>query len=158
MKCIKQYTMTDEIPSSAKYLTSRYVEKEYHGVKHPPELFFFYEVTIKKESTAPNIDVEGIVVDVIAYLNESTGKNFKPVGKNAQLIRDRIKTDKATTEDFMRCIDNMTAEWDDDPKMKQYLRPATLFSASKFDGYVNHRTTGQDAADAFSDLESFIND
>ena len=147
MKHIKQFTVDDEIPSSAKYLSSIKTQEGYA---------FFYEVTIKQKTSSAGIDIELIVTNVINYLNSQTGKNFKPVGKNAQLIRDRVKTDTATLDDFPKCINNMVAEWDDNPKMKQYLRPVTLFSASKFDGYVNHKTTGQDAADAFSDLESYI--
>jgi len=53
-------------------------------------------------------------------------------------------------------IDNMVEQWGDDPKWSQYLRPQTLFQAKKFDSYVNMKSGAQQAADAFSELESFI--
>ncbi|MBT9167423.1 MAG: hypothetical protein DDT19_00761 [Syntrophomonadaceae bacterium] len=31
----------------------------------------------------------------------------------------------------------MAGKWKDDPKMNQYLRPTTLYCASKFEGYLN---------------------
>ena len=41
-----------------------------------------------------------------------------------------------TVEDFKKVIDIKVAAWKDDPKMSQYLRPATLFG-TKFEGYLN---------------------
>ena len=41
-----------------------------------------------------------------------------------------------TVEDAKKVIDIKFAEWIGDEKMKQYIRPATLFS-DKFDTYLN---------------------
>jgi hypothetical protein len=41
-----------------------------------------------------------------------------------------------TVDDFKRVIDHKTAQWLNDPKMTEYLRPETLFCAKKFEGYL----------------------
>jgi uncharacterized phage protein (TIGR02220 family) len=40
-------------------------------------------------------------------------------------------------EDFKAVTDVKAAQWLTDPKMVRYLRPLTLFAASKFDSYLN---------------------
>lgn len=159
MKEIKRFKEGDHIPSNARFICQGPddVVKDPDFIKETVYLrvpSFFYEVPIvdkKEQSFIPDL----IVNDVVSYLNEATGKSFKPVGKTAQLIKDRIKTDKATYDDFINCIDNMVAEWSDNPKMKIYLRPATLFQASKFAGYVNHKSINQEVSDAFKDLGDY---
>lgn len=84
-----------------------------------------------KESKENN----NIVTEIISYLNEKTGKNFKSgVPKNRDLIKARIN-EGYVLEDFKKVIDNKVAEWNN-TEMSKYLRPETLFS-NKFDGYLN---------------------
>lgn len=84
--------------------------------------------------------------DVIDYLNEKTGKNFKASSvSNRKHIRARFN-DGYTFQDFVAVIDNMTERWADDPKMEQYLRPETLFG-TKFDTYLNSKPKGGNVAD-----------
>ncbi|PTJ29921.1 conserved phage C-terminal domain-containing protein [Staphylococcus simulans] len=74
--------------------------------------------------------------EIIDYLNEKTGKRFSHKSKaNQKLIRARFNEDNSK-EDFFTVIDNMTAQWKDNPKMEEYLRPKTLFSGN-FDNYKN---------------------
>ena len=77
---------------------------------------------------------------IIAYLNEQTGKSYKPVGKNKDLIKARWN-EGYTLEDFERVIDNKVATWkgvtfQDGTLGDRYLQPTTLFGG-KFDGYLN---------------------
>ncbi|MGN0357216.1 MAG: conserved phage C-terminal domain-containing protein [Blautia sp.] len=73
--------------------------------------------------------------EVIEYLNQKTGKRFKPENKATQRhINARIK-DGYTLEDLKRVIDLKTGEWLH-TEMVKYLRPDTLF-AGKFEGYLN---------------------
>lgn len=75
--------------------------------------------------------------EIIGHLSEKTGKRFSHTSKaNQRLIRGRWE-DGYRLEDFVTVIDNMTAAWAGDAKFEPYLRPATLFSASKFEGYLN---------------------
>jgi uncharacterized phage protein (TIGR02220 family) len=73
--------------------------------------------------------------EIIAHLNEKANRNFRVVPANSKLILDRAK-EGATVDDFKAVIDRKCAEWAKDPKMSQYLRPATLFNAQKFNNYI----------------------
>lgn len=81
--------------------------------------------------------------NVIAYLNKTAGKNFKAVNGNATLVRARIK-EGYTLADFQSVIDRRTAKWGQDSKMREYLRPETLFSAKHFESYLNDDTKSED--------------
>ena len=72
---------------------------------------------------------------VIKYLNKKAGKNYRLVNAHKKLINARIK-EGATGADFKSVIDRKCAEWLDDPANNQYLRPATLFNAEKFNNYL----------------------
>ena len=72
---------------------------------------------------------------VIKYLNKKAGKNYRLVDAHKKLINARIK-EGATGSDFKSVIDRKCAEWLDDPANHQYLRPATLFNAEKFNNYL----------------------
>ena len=81
-----------------------------------------------------------IAEKVIQYLNKKTGKSFRPVKTHTDKINARIK-EGATLTDLVRVIDRKCAEWLDDDNMSQYLRPATLFSAEKFNNYLGQVDT-----------------
>lgn len=73
--------------------------------------------------------------DVIDYLNQQTGKNYKSTTKKNQTVI-RARTDEGfSQDDFKRVIDNKVAEWKG-TNMEKYLRPETLFG-TKFEGYLN---------------------
>jgi uncharacterized phage protein (TIGR02220 family) len=76
-----------------------------------------------------------IAADAIAYLNRKAGRNFKVVPTSTKLIRARAK-EGATLADFKAVIDRKCAEWLGDQNREQYLRPATLFNAEKFNNYL----------------------
>ncbi|RRA84321.1 replication protein [Streptococcus agalactiae] len=72
----------------------------------------------------------------IAYLNQKTNSNYKFVDSNTNLVKSRLK-DKYTLDDFKIVIDKKAAEWGKDASWSKYLRPSTLFNASKFESYLN---------------------
>lgn len=72
---------------------------------------------------------------VIAYLNEKAGKAYRIGAATQKLIQAR-QAEAFTEEDFRRVIDIKVAEWKG-TEMDKYLRPETLFRASKMDGYLN---------------------
>lgn len=77
------------------------------------------------------------VVEIIDYLNQKTGKEYKDTTKKTiSLIKARWN-EGFTLEDFKRVIDNKVADWKNDQKWSAYLRPATLFNGDKFEGYLN---------------------
>jgi uncharacterized phage protein (TIGR02220 family) len=73
---------------------------------------------------------------VIDFLNQKTGKTFKPTSKNTKAYINARISEGFTEKDFYTVIDNKTAKWLKDPKMCEYLRPETLFG-TKFESYLN---------------------
>lgn len=74
---------------------------------------------------------------VVSYLNAQTGKHFRADSRQtASAIRARLSEGFAV-EDFRRVIDAKVADWGNDPRMEQYLRPSTLFRPSNFEAYAN---------------------
>ncbi|AUI80195.1 DNA replication protein [Lactiplantibacillus pentosus] len=77
---------------------------------------------------------------VIDYLNQKADKHFKHTDANKRLIIARYKDGGFTVDEMKKVIDNQCAKWLNNPEMNQYLRPATLFRASKFEGYLNDQS------------------
>ncbi len=77
---------------------------------------------------------------VIDYLNQKADKHFKHTDANKRLIIARYKDGGFTVNEMKKVIDNQCAKWLNNPEMNQYLRPVTLFQASKFEGYLNDQS------------------
>jgi len=82
--------------------------------------------------------------EIISYLNRKAQKNFIVTEAHRRLMRARFReriNDEVTiedvVEDFKLAIDNQVRSWFNDPKMRIYLRPQTIFNG-KFDSYVNN--------------------
>lgn len=73
--------------------------------------------------------------EVLSYLNEKTGKKFQAVNGSLKFIEARL-CDGATVEQCRAVIDLKCLSWLKDTKMKDYLRPQTLFNAEKFAAYI----------------------
>lgn len=73
-------------------------------------------------------------INVLDYLNEKAGTHYKPVESNLKFITARLKD--YSIEDLKSVIDKKVAEWKETP-MQKYLRPETLFNATKFESYLN---------------------
>lgn len=83
-----------------------------------------------------------IYIDVIAYLNEKAGTNYRASSEaTKKLIRARLAEGYAL-EDFKTVIDTKCAEWLNTEYAK-FLRPSTLFQNSKFEGYLNQKGAGK---------------
>ncbi|WP_257000374.1 conserved phage C-terminal domain-containing protein, partial [Listeria monocytogenes] len=93
--------------------------------------------------------------DIVDYLNEKTGKNFKhKTAKTRKFIEARWNQD-FRLDDFKKVIDVKTDEWLNTDSDK-YLRPETLFG-TKFEGYLNQKTksTGMDQLERMKYDESY---
>lgn len=98
--------------------------------------------TPKKVKPAPG-SVPEIVVQVVRYFNEVTGKTFKPETKQyAEGILARHK-EGATLDEMKQVIDRRKELWGNDDKMRAYLDPVTLFRPGNFNRYL---VEAQDAA------------
>lgn len=100
------------------------------------------EIEIEKELEIDNKNCRlsdkssTVVSEIIDYLNKKTGKHFrKSIANTTRAINARIK-EGFTVDDFKAVIDKKVIEWGKDERMKQYLRPQTLFG-TKFESYLN---------------------
>lgn len=100
-------------------------------------------ITIESEALSGKPDVPLVngkkklseaCAEVLEFLNEKTGRNYKPVPANINLIAARIKQG-ATVIECRQVIAKKCREWRDDPNQEIYLRPKTLFNATNFANY-----------------------
>lgn len=92
--------------------------------------------TSRDQPEADNIPAES-VKEVIDYLNQKAGTKYRATtAATKRLVGARLK-EGFTVDDCKKVIDNKVADWLNDEKMKNYLRPNTLFQASKFESYLN---------------------
>lgn len=71
---------------------------------------------------------------VIAYLNTKCNKHFRPIEANNKFIRARL-SEGYTYDDCLKAIDNcFNNSWFQANPV--YLRPETIFNATKFQTYV----------------------
>lgn len=96
--------------------------------------------TYKNVKNVKNINNVASVKNIIAYLNQKTGKSFKVNTPNTvSSINARLR-DGFTEDDFFKVIDNKCDNWLGDKEMELYLRPQTLFG-TKFESYLNEKST-----------------
>lgn len=74
-------------------------------------------------------------VNILNHLNDKAGRSYKAVKANIDLISARLREGN-TVDECKAVIDAKVTEWAHEPKMRDYLRPETLFRATKFAGYV----------------------
>jgi uncharacterized phage protein (TIGR02220 family) len=75
-----------------------------------------------------------IAEQVLCYLNEKANKHYKAIDSNIKFITARLKD--YNEADLKAVIDKKVAEWKS-TDMERFLRPETLFNATKFESYVN---------------------
>lgn len=73
--------------------------------------------------------------EIIAYLNERTGKSYR-LGKNTRKLINARLSEGYSVDDFKKVIDVKCAEWNG-TDFEKYLQPSTLFAPSHFDEYLN---------------------
>jgi uncharacterized phage protein (TIGR02220 family) len=77
------------------------------------------------------------VKEIIDHLNSRCKTNYR---STATYVRRLVKArwnEGFRLNDFRAVIDVKAKQWEGEPKMVGYLRPATLFAPSHFDGYLN---------------------
>lgn len=89
--------------------------------------------------TQNNTSINNIAEQVVSYLNDKTGKNYKATTKATKTLIHARQAEGYKLEDFQTVIDTKCQQWRNDSKMQTYLRPATLFAGSKFESYLNEQ-------------------
>lgn len=90
---------------------------------------------INKDLMSGKPDVDAVEKSLIDYLNTLANRNYKHVPTNIRFLKARL-AEGHTPQEIADVIARKCQEWLDDPKFSQYLRPATLFNAEKFNQYV----------------------
>lgn len=90
--------------------------------------------TEKKATSSGKPDLKPSAIEVLNFLNSKTGRNYKPVSANLEMIAARLK-EGATPDELRQVVAKKCREWAGDEKMSEYLRPATLFNRTKFAQY-----------------------
>lgn len=85
-------------------------------------------------------------IEVLEFLNEKTGKRFRHVDTNLNMIIARLKTG-ATVIDCRQIIAMKYREWKKNPEMLKYVRPETLFATKKFESYIGELVLPKDEGD-----------
>lgn len=75
-------------------------------------------------------------LEILEFLNEKTGRSYRPVDENLRFIYARLNT--CSVDDIKGVIARKTREWKN-TEMEKYLRPATLFNAHKFEQYIGEQ-------------------
>jgi len=146
LNCPKLKNLTDEYTRQKPY---RVTEKVTAKVTSDSVTDDVTNVTPKiKDTRLKSIDIhKEIRHEVIQYLNEKADKHYHPDAKDTiGFINGRLndEVNPATKEDLLRVIDIKVPQWIDDIENNKYLRPATLFNASKFEAYRNERKPEDD--------------
>lgn len=91
----------------------------------------------QKAHQEPKNDHSADIEEVVAYLNKKVGTNFSAKNKETvQLLNARFK-EKYSVADCFKVIDNMYDAWFTNEKMREFLRPSTLFRPTNFENYIN---------------------
>lgn len=89
----------------------------------------------KQDKNDKNVNNESIK-DILSDLNQLLGTHYKHTSqKTKDLINTRF-SEGFTVEDFRGVHRNMFKRWGADNKMREFLRPITLYS-NKFESYLN---------------------
>jgi uncharacterized phage protein (TIGR02220 family) len=106
----------------------------------------------KELDVSPSVKKIIPFAEIIHYLNEKTGKNFRSgSNKTKELIHARYG-EGFTLEDFKRVIDLKSVEWQSDPNWNKFLRPETLFG-TKFEAYLNQQEGKKKLSEEDFDLD-----
>lgn len=73
---------------------------------------------------------------ILNYLNEMSGKHFRPIKTNLKPISARFK-DGYNLKEMKEVIMIKTLEWKNNEVMAVHLCPTTLFRPSNFEKYIN---------------------
>lgn len=94
--------------------------------------------TTLSSDEAPLDRVNGFKIEsreILDFLNRTTGHDYRHVPVNLTLIEARLKS--GVTSAQLRAVIAMKArQWSGEAIMAKYLRPATLFNATKFEQYL----------------------
>ena len=125
------------------------IQKRYERIRTNTNVYDGIRTSTKSTNTNTNTDTNtrtdtdtesvpdaGLLsFDLIEYLNEKTGSDYRADRANAERIQALLDAGYSP-EQIRSVIDKKCAEWLGDEKMRPYLRPSTLWG-DKFGEYVS---------------------
>lgn len=96
-----------------------------------------------------SLTVKDDAVRLLAFLNAKTGRKFRPSKTTLKPIMARLQ--EFTFDECRGVIVRRWVLWRNDDKMRDYLRPDTLFNATKFAQYVGDVPTRQEMEESEHD-------
>jgi uncharacterized phage protein (TIGR02220 family) len=101
-----------------------------------PDDTSFFPKSEPDTKTIRNRELKNQAREVLEFLNFKTGKKFRLESDvNLKMVMARLSSG-APVGKCKQIIAKKTREWKDDEVMSKYLRPATLFNATKFEQYL----------------------
>lgn len=112
---------------------------------------------LEKSETAERTDALGDEEyrQIITHLNTAIGSRYNSRARTTRARIDARIREGYVVEDFIRVIDNRVAAWAQDEKMREYLRPETLFG-NKFESYLNAPQITNVTVNSSFDTDSFF--
>lgn len=89
----------------------------------------------QKKRKSADTELHRQAIQVLDRLNDMSGKHFRPVPANLNLIEARLRGG-ATVLECIQVLANRCNEWQGDEKMEKYLRPKTIFNRVNFENYA----------------------
>lgn len=90
-------------------------------------------------------------IGILNYFNLISGKGFKPIESNLKLIKGRLN--EYSADELKAMIDFKVNEWKNDKNMSKYLRPETLFNATKCASYIEQSKVTKNTSNQGQDDE-----
>ena len=132
-KVRKTITMDKGVAAILDANCTRHGDVTYH-VENALRQYFTKPADVEKPAPRPKAVDCSSADKVIDYLNLKAGTKYKKTKSSRDPISARLAD--FTVEDCFVVINKKCAEWLN-TSMAKYLRPATLFQASKFESYLN---------------------
>jgi len=129
-KYIKNYSLVKK----RNEIIIMFYGKVYEPIQ-PEDIVTVAKVKKPRQPQVKPITNDDLIVEIIDFLNDCTGKSFKSSSKVATInINARLK-EGYTKDDFIKVISVKATKWIG-TKFEDYLTPNTLFG-NKFESYLN---------------------
>jgi uncharacterized phage protein (TIGR02220 family) len=89
----------------------------------------------QKPGKTPPVDC----ITIFCELNDLTGSKFRPEGASLAMLVQRLAQPDVSCEGVLKMVHRQVKLWKDDLKMREFLRPTTLFNNTKFNEYYAAR-------------------
>ena len=141
---LKRMCQLDKSPNIKKYIELGYLQPAANQELNPGLSSGCQVVATEEEVEGEGEAEEEVEAEadrqarrLLDKLNNDGAKKWQYTKTNLGYIRARMLTH--TIQELEHAINVKVAEWKDDPKMDQYLRPSTIFCLKNCETYINQK-------------------